>query len=194
MSKDSSKSGEGALYEPIKNHLTRVLGYYIEKDKKPHFQGRPFEFEDNPYLEITASGKISETLQKEFDDETFLILRSEGKAPDIMGFVKRKESEPRELITVEIKNQPIMLKHIFQAQLYQVIFNSTLGFLISPKGITERRVRFITSSTGKFIRGRIIILQFNDNIYGKPSFTCNKRLRDVVPESLRKYFELSDKK
>ncbi len=194
MSKDSSKSGEGALYEPIKKHLARVLGYYIEKDKKPRFQSRPFEFEDNPYLEIAASGKISETLKKEFDDETFLTLGSEGKFPDIMGFVKRKESGPKELITVEIKNQPIKLMHIFQAQLYQVIFNSTLGFLISPKGITEERVRFITSPTGKFIRGRVIILQFNDNIYGKPIFECNPRLRDVVPESLRKHFELSDKK
>lgn len=111
-----------------------------------------------------------------------------------MGFVKRKESEPRELITVEIKNEPIKLMHIFQAQLYQVMFHSTLGFLISSKGITEERVRFITSPTGKFIRGRVIILQFNDNIYGTPTFECNPRLRDVVPESLRKYFELSDKK
>jgi len=194
MSKDSSESGEKALYEPIKNSLSRLLGYYIEKDKKPRFQRRPFEFEDNPHLEITASGEISERLKREFDNETFLILGSEGKFPDIMGFIKRKESGDRELITVEVKNQPIELMHIFQAQLYQVIFHSTLGFLISPKGITERRVRFITSPTGKFIRGRVIILQFNGNVYDKPTFECNPRLRDVVPKSLRKYFELSDKK
>ena len=194
MLKDSSESGEKALYEPIRKHLSRVLGYYIEKGKKPRLQSRPFEFEENPHLEITANGKISERLKREFDDETFLILGSEGKFPDIMGFIKRKESEPRELITVEIKNQPIELMHVFQAQLYQVMFHSTLGFLISPKGITERRVRFITSPTGKFIRGQVIILQFNDDLYGTPTFECNPRLRDVVPESLRKYFESSDKK
>lgn len=82
MSKDSSKSGEHALYEPIKKNLTTVIGsYYIEKDKKPRFQGRPFEFEPNPRLEITAFGKIPEPLKREFDDETFLTLGSEGKFP-----------------------------------------------------------------------------------------------------------------
>ena len=186
---------EDILYEPIRKNLTTVLAsYYIEKEKKPRFQSRPFEFELNPRLEITANGKISETLKREFDDYTFLVLRSEGKHPDIMGFIKRKKSRPRELITVEIKNQPIQLMHIFQARLYQEIFQSNLSFLISPKGITEERVRFIISPNGRFIRGKVIILQFNDNIYGKSTFECHPKLRDVVPESLRKYFELSDKK
>ncbi|KXH76887.1 MAG: hypothetical protein AM326_06335 [Candidatus Thorarchaeota archaeon SMTZ-45] len=186
---------EDILYEPIRKNLATVLAsYYIEKEKKPRFQSSPFEFEDNPRLEITANGKISETLKGEFNDYTFLVLRSEGKHPDIMGFIRRKRSEPRELITVEIKNQPIKLMHIFQAHLYQEIFQSNLSFLVSPKGIPEERVRFITSPNGRFIRGKVIILQFNDNIYGKSTFECHPKLRDVVPESLRKYFELSDKK
>lgn len=192
---DSSESGEKALYEPIRKHLQTILGaWYIEKDKKPHVQSRPFEFEANPYLEITASGKISETLKKEFSDETFYILVSEGKFPDIMGFVRRKESNPRELITVEVKNRPIKLMDIFQAQLYQVMFKATLGFLISPKGITEERVRFVVSPNGRLIMGKIIICQYNENSYGRGTLECNPRLRDVVPESLRKYFETSDRK
>ena len=194
MSDNFTESGEKAFYEPIMKDLKTVIGgWYIEKEKKYIAQSRPNEFEENPRLEITASGRISETLMKEFDDETFLALGSEGKYPDIMGFVRRKKSETRELITVEVKNQPIELMHIFQAQLYQVLFNAKLGFLISPKGITEKRVRFITHPTRTFIRGKVIILQYTKLASGA-AFDCNPRLRDAVPESLRRYFELRDRK
>lgn len=201
MSDSSTESGETALYEPIMRDLRTVIGgWYLEKEKKYIPQSRPNEFEENPRLEITAFRKISPTLQKEFDDETFLALGLVGKYPDIMGFVRRKASVRRELITVEVKNQPIKLMDIFQAQLYQVLFKARLGFLISPKGITEKIVRFITSSNYRFIRENVIILQYNKDHRNSTlgahvgTFECNPKLRDVVPESLRKYFEAYDKK
>jgi len=194
-SQEKAETGERALYQPIKKWLEGMIAsWYVEKEKKPRFQSRPFEFEANPYLEITASGEISPKLKKEFSDETFLILRSEGKSPDIMGFVRRKQSSPRELITVEVKNKSPSLMDVFQARLYQEMFQSTLGFLISSKGITEERVRFIASEKGRFIRGKVIILQFSEVGYDTPIFDCNPRLRDVVPESLRKLFDSQDKR
>jgi hypothetical protein len=192
---ESSESGEKGLYEPIKEHLRSIFGsYYVEKEKKPQFQSRPFEYEDNPYLEITASGSFSETLKRVFSDNTFLVLKSEGKAPDIMGFVRRNLSSPKELITIEVKDRPIKLIDIFQARLYQEMFKSAFGMLISSKGIIEERVRFVTSEEGKFIRGKVIILQYNKNPYGRGIFEIHPRFKNELPESLRKYFELSERK
>ena len=187
--KGSSKSGEEELYEPIKKHLQTILtSYYVEEHHPP--PTRPFQYEDNPYLEITAKRGISETLKREFSDETFYILSAEGKNPDIMGFVRKKPSSPKELITVEVKDKTIKLMDIFQARLYQEVFKSTLGFLISSRGITEERVRFVTSKSGEFIRGKVIILKYNRSPYGRGIFEINPRLMNDLPESLKKYFEL----
>jgi hypothetical protein len=188
--KDSSKSGEKKLYEPIKNHLQTILrSYYVEKGHPP--PTRPFQYEDNPYLEITAKRRISETLKREFSNETFYILSAEDKIPDIMGFVRKTPSSPKELITVEVKDKTIKLMDIFQARLYQEVFKSTLGFLISSEDITEERVRFVTSKNGEFIRGKVIILKYNGDSYGKAFFEINPRLMNALPESIKKYFELS---
>lgn len=184
----SSESGEKELYEPIKKHLQSILlSYYVEEKNPP--PTRPFQYEDNPYLEITDRG-ISETLKREFSDETFYILSAEDKTPDIMGFVRKKLSSPKELITVEVKDKTIKLMDIFQARLYQEVFKSTLGFLISSKGITEERVRFVTSKNGEFIRGKVIILKYNKFPYGRGIFEINPRLMNDLPEPLKKYFEL----
>jgi len=189
----SSKSGEKELYEPIKNDLKTLLGSYCIEEAYPP-QSRPFQYEDNPYLEITAEKRtISETLKKEFSDETFYILSAEEKIPDIMGFMRRKLSSPRELITVEVKAKPIKLMDIFQARLYQEVFKSTLSFLISSKGIPEEKVRFVTSKNGEFIKGKVIILQYNGHSYGKGIFEINPRLFNDLPESLKKYFKLQEK-
>jgi len=179
---------EKELYEPIKKHLQAVLqNYYVEEQNPP--QTRPFQYEDNPYLEITAKTGISEILKKEFSDETFYILGAEGKTPDIMGFVRKRLSSPKELITVEVKDRTIKLMDIFQARLYQEVFKSTLGFLISSKGIAEERVRFVTSKNGEFIRGKVIILKYNRHPYRRGIFEINPRLINDLPKPLKKYFE-----
>lgn len=180
---------EQDLYEPIKKHLgTIISSYYVEKHNPPPTS--PFQYEDNPYLEITAKRGISETLKREFSDETFFILGAEGKTPDIMGFVRKTPSSPKELITIEVKNRTIKLMDIFQARLYQEVFQSTLGFLISSKGITEQRVRFVTSETGKFIRGNVIILKYNHNPYGRKMFEINPRLTYNLPEQFKEIFSI----
>lgn len=142
------------------------------------------------YLEITARRRISETLKREFSDETFYILSAEDKTPDIMGFVRKKLSSPKELITVEVKDKPIKLMDIFQARLYQEVFKSALGFLISSSGIPEEKVRFVTSKNGEFIRGKVIILKYNKKwIDGRGIFEINPRLMNDLPEPFKKYFE-----
>jgi len=189
----SSKSGEKELYEPIKNHLKTLLGSYCIEEAYPP-QSRPFQYQDNPYLEITAGKRtISETLKKEFSNETFYVLSAEEKIPDIMGFMRRKLSSPRELITVEVKDKPVRLMDIFQARLYQEVFKSTLSFLISSKEIPEEKVRFVTSRSGEFIKGKVIILQYNGNSYGKNIFEINPRFLNDLPESLKKYFKSGEK-
>jgi len=183
----SSEAKEKELYEPIKNHLKTILGsYYVEEHNPP--PTRPFQYENNPYLEITEK-RISETLKREFSNETFYILSAEHKNPDIMGFVRKRPTSPKELITVEVKNKTIELKDVFQARLYQEVFKSTLSFLIASEDITEERVRFVTSKDGEFIRGKVIILKYNRNPYGRGIFEINPRLMDNLPESLKKYFK-----
>lgn len=76
---DSSESGEKELFEPIKNHLQTILASWYVEEHPP--STRPFQYEDNPYLEITAKSGISETLKREFSDETFYILSAEDKYP-----------------------------------------------------------------------------------------------------------------
>lgn len=190
---DPSESGEKELYEPIKEHLKTILASYCIEEAYPPAT-RPFQYEDNPYLEITAKKRrIPETLKKEFSDETFYILSAEEKIPDIMGFMRKKISSPRELITVEVKDKLIKLMDIFQARLYQEVFKSTLSFLISSKGIPEEKVRFVTSKNGEFIKGKVIILQYNGNSYGRGTFEINPRLFNDLPERLKKYFELQNR-
>lgn len=190
--KKSSKPEE-ELYEPIRKDLETILSsWYVEKKYPP--ASTPFQYQDNPYLEITAKKRrISETLKREFSNETFYILSAEGKIPDIMGFIRKKISSPRELITVEIKDKPIRLMDIFQARLYQEVFKSTLSFLISPEEIPEEKVRFIISENGKFIKGKVIILQYNGDSYGRRVFEINPRLFNDLPESLKKYFKLNER-
>jgi hypothetical protein len=103
--------------------------------------------------------------------------------------VRKRPTSPKELITVEVKNKTIELKDVFQARLYQEVFKSTLSFLIASEDITEERVRFVTSKDGEFIRGKVIILKYNRNPYGRGIFEINPRLMDNLPESLKKYFK-----
>lgn len=177
---------EKELYEPIKNVLERAFSNYVEE--RP-MMGAPFSYKKNPYLEITANKKrFSEILKKEFDDTTFRILSAERNAPDIMGFVQKKPSSKKELITVEVKPKPITLLHILQARLYQDIFKATFGLLISPKGIIEEKARFVLDTDiGRNVRGEVIIAQLNEYLYGRPLLEINPRFKNSVPEPFKRF-------
>ena len=158
--KSKRKQEEEKLYEPIKNELESIFTRYVEKDKKQTYQSAPLpspEYRD-VYLEITAKRHISDILKRQFDTDALYKMKVEEFYPDIMGFVRKEPSSPKELITVEVKSVPIKIKHIERAKTYQHIFNATYGLLVSSKGIPEEIRRFV--SNRPTIRGNLIIAQF----------------------------------
>jgi len=169
-----SKSGkrEEQLYEPILDALRMIFEKYVEKEleAKKKVMGEP---EQPPFvalaerlvgvsmyvhLEITAKGHFSETLKEQLDDRALSILRVEKFSPDIMGFVQKGPTSSKELITVEVKAEPITLKSISRAKLYQDIFKATYGLLISTERISEEIRRFILDRSA--IKGNLIIAQY----------------------------------
>jgi hypothetical protein len=120
---------EEKLYEPIVSFLKIMFGKYVEKDveaEKKLQRDTLSSPDENLYLEITANGRFSEFLKEQLDDRALGIINVERFSPDIMGFVQRTKSSRKELITVEVKAQPITLKSISRAKLYQDIFQSRL--------------------------------------------------------------------
>ena len=190
----SGKSGantEESLYEPIRDVLMDVFRNYLISDKKPHYQTAPYVHEkERLYLEITGKKrKFNEKLKKGFDDETLNIINSEGKFPDITGYVKRKQNSKKELITVEIKKGSIKLRNVIQARFYQEIFRAKFGLLISSEGITEERVRFLLyKKIGKRIRGDVIIIRYFKNFHKKGRWIeIHPRFKNKVPDIFKKY-------
>lgn len=180
--------GEERLYEPIRDFLRNIFAQYIEKPRKPQYQNAlSYEREENPYLEIVGDRRrFSENLKREFDDTTLHMINSEGIFPDIVGYVRKKTSNPKEIIVVEIKDEPIKLRHIEQARFYQEIFNASFGLLISSKGFPEEKVRFVTNRD--IIRGKVIIAHYHENPYQRYSFfNIHPRLKDSVPEIFKKF-------
>jgi hypothetical protein len=189
---------EEELYQPVKTLLETVFRSYVEEGP---YQRAPFPRKENLYLEITANKKrFSGILKREFDDETFRIFSVERSVPDIMGFVQKRPakkhvwsaSKKRELITVEVKTLPITFLNILQAKLYQDIFRSTFGLLISPKGIIEEKVRFVLDTKiGRKIRGKVIIAQVTEEPaaqYGHfTSLKINPKFKNSVPEPFKRF-------
>jgi hypothetical protein len=186
VSEKAEPKRESRLYEPIKGVLRNVFVGYLEKPKKPQYQGAPFSQDENPYLEIIGGKRdFSEKLKREFDTLTLQMIYNEGIYPDLIGYVQKKSSSPKEIIVVEIKDEPIKLRHIEQARFYKEIFNASFGLLISSKGIPEEKVRFVKHR--EIIRGEVIIVQYNENPntrYGL--MNINPRFKDSVPEFFRK--------
>jgi len=73
--------------------------------------------------------------------------------------MRRKPSSPKELITVKVKRTPIKIMGISQAKLHQDIFKASFSLLISPKEISEEKVRFVLDRD-VIRRGQVIILYF----------------------------------
>lgn len=193
MSSEKPKPrGEERLYKPIKDLLQSIFAsWYIEPEKR--YQSAPFEHEENPYLRVIGRKKrFPETLEKEFDTETLNIVSDEGKFPDIVGYVQKKRKSQKEIITVEVKDKPIKLKHIAQAKFYQDIFNAAFGLLISSEGIPERKVRYVLETKGgRAIRGKVIIAQVTEKPaaqYGYfTSLEINSKFKDSVPEPFKRF-------
>jgi hypothetical protein len=182
--------GEERLYEPIRNLLRNIFAnYYVEKPRKPQYQNAlSYEREENPYLEIIGKKKsFSQALKREFNTNTLLLINSEGSFPDLVGYVRKKPSNPtKEIVVVEIKDKPVKLIDIFQARLYQEIFSPTFCFLISSEEIPEERIRFVEKRD--FIRGEVIIAQYHENPYQKYGFfNIHPIFKNSVPEAFKKF-------
>lgn len=185
---DKKTKREERLYEPIRQLLFDIFScHYIEKPKKYQFQTAPYKGEENPYLEIVGKKRrFSETLKRQFTTNTLLLINSEGSFPDIVGYVQKKPSNPIEIIVAEIKDKPIKLMDIFQARLYQEIFNPSLCFLISSEDIVEERMRFVRDR--EFIRGKVIVAQYHENPYQKFGFfNIHPIFKANVPEAFKKF-------
>lgn len=171
------KQGERKLYDPIMKALRSIFLFRYAENKKK-LMVEPIDFR-NPHLEITANGKFSETLKREFDDRTLSILSTERLCPDIMGFVQKESSSPKELITVEVKAPPIRIVDVSKAKLYQDIFNATFSLVVSPKGIPEEKLRLVLDKDA--IRGKVIIakfVQYGNNL-GTGVFQIHPKLTNV---------------
>ena len=162
---------EEQLYEPVKNALQREFEKYVGYGGKV-------------YLEITAKGRFSEELKEALDDRALAILRVERFSPDITGFLQKKDSTSRELVTVEIKPDKIKINHVYRAKLYADVLNARYGILISPKRIPEEIRRFIKERYSIIYRGygSLIIAQFDK---ATDEFKFDKKLYSTIPEPFK---------
>lgn len=171
---------EELLYEPVLNALRMVLSYnYVERE----IQHRPV-VRENPYLKITSES-IPEVLKKVLNDKAIQILSVENVRalrPDIMGFVKKKSSSPKELITVEVKATPIKIRDVLQAKFYQDVFSPTFNLLVSPKGIPERKLRCVLDMDD--IRGKTIIAKLVKHPMDY-LFEIDQRFEDHIPTAFK---------
>jgi len=194
--KPKQKRDEERLYEPIREFLQiRFARFYVEHEKRPVLQsvliGR---HEENPYLVVKGTTKrFPEILKKEFEDDTLNIITREGIFPDILGYVQKKPKNQKEIITVEVKDERIKLKHIAQAKFYQDVFNATFGLLVSSKEIPTETVRLVLNSPlGRSIREKVIIAQAVEKRWGAQYadrrlmvLEIDSRFKDSVPEPFK---------
>lgn len=175
---------EERLYEPIRNALESILGHYVSKDKPFPSMREPRVFPDKDvHFEVTANakGRFSDVLERELDDDALYILKIEKVSPDIMGFVRRKSSS-KETMTIEVKDDPLKIKHFAQAKFYQDVFNATYGLLMSSKAIPERIIRFALRRSD--IRGKLILVQYLEPLH---LFRIPPDFEPHVPDLLRQF-------
>jgi len=159
---------EESLYEPIKNALQTQLEKFVGSEGKVH-------------LEITAKGHLSEELKEALDDKALSILRVEKISPDIVGFLQKKDSSSKDLVTVEIKPDRIKISHIWRARLYAEVLNARYGIIISPKKIQEEIRRFLKERFYITSRnyGSLLIAQFDKE---RNQFKFDEKLYSTIPE------------
>jgi hypothetical protein len=174
---------ESRLYFPLCQTLKQIFDrYYVADsyaiDRKTGFQRGPINAIQNPHLEITAYGKFTDKLQSKFSYYLFQKLHAEKFHPDLMGFVKKKPSSNEEFITAEIKKGTLRIRDILQAKLYEDIFDARFSFAISPKGISQEKLKVILEHD-EAIRGKVIIAQCSGN---GSSIRINPLLKNHIPK------------
>ena len=166
------KTKEEKLYEPIKSALQKVLEEYVG-------------IEGKVYLEITAKGSFSDDLKEVFDKPLLAILRVEKFPPDITGFIQKKDSSRKELVTVEIKPDRIRINHIYRAKMYADVFDAKYGLIVSPKRLQEEIRRFVKEDRYAMLQrynGTFIIAQFDK---ANNKFKFDKKLYTAIPEPFK---------
>jgi hypothetical protein len=187
MSEKKPKLKEEELYFPILNMLKEMFDrFYVAESyvyARNGLQKAPTSGITNPHLIITAHGDFSEELQRVFDTDLFAALYAEKLKPDIMGFVRKKESDKPEIITVEVKAGELKIRDVLQAKMYSDIFKATFAFIISPKGISIPKLRTIMKHD-KELRGNVLIASYDPFDQWKP-FRIYEELKPFVPKELQ---------
>lgn len=109
---------ESDLYEPIKNELENLLQSYGCSDM---------------HIEITGTNSFSNYLIVKFGE--VLTLLEKSFSPDLSGTYK-KTSEKK--IVVEIKENAITIRDIYQTITYFELIDADIGILVAPEEIPTR--------------------------------------------------------
>lgn len=149
----SSKS-EKDLYEPIRRELEER-----------------FSVSGRVHLEVSADGRISETVKEKLDDVCLHIINFERLKPDIIGFLRTDTKTGRgagyyhdDMIITEVKNEQIGITDIIQTKAYAEVFAAQHTFLVSSKPIPEEIKRFVKMKPGLLYvvgYGEIRLVQFD---------------------------------
>lgn len=182
----SGKVKEEELYYELLQNLKEFFDrWYVAESyafSREGWMRAPTTSITNPHLEITAHGKFSELLQNNFDYYLFQTLKAEKLHPDIMGYVDKKDAKTRAFITVEVKKDPLTIRNILQAKLYENIFNAKFSFAISPKGISIEKLKVILKHD-KDLRGNVMIGQCSN---GGRSIRLYPDLSNYVPKEFQR--------
>jgi hypothetical protein len=153
---------ETDLYSPLQQSLKEIFDrLYVDEPysySREGYQRGPTSGITNPHLEITAYGKFSDKIQREFDYYMFQTLKAERLQPDIMGYVDKKGKKTRAFITVEVKKGSLRIRDILQAKLYESIFNAKFSFAFSPKGMAMEKLKVVLKHDNA-LRGNVLIGQ-----------------------------------
>lgn len=170
--KSPLKAEEERLYDPIKKSLERDFGKLGEC-----------------YLEKTGDVRyFSEELKRMFETREVLhILRVEKFCPDLTGFLRRKDSRSKEIITVEVKLRNLRIKDINQARLYGEVLRAKHCLLVSPYDIPTEIEQFVKNNTAIISSNlstfnRVTILKFDE---ARGEFTLDRELYSSPPEPFK---------
>jgi len=133
-----SSKFEKELYEPVRRELAER-----------------FSVSGKAYLEVSADGRISETVKEKLDDVCLHIINFERLKPDIIGFLRTETKTGRgvgyyhdDMIIAEVKNEQIGITDIIQTKAYAEVFAAQHAFLVSSEPIPEEIKRFMKMKPG----------------------------------------------
>ncbi len=93
------------------------------------------------------------------------MLLQERMQPDLVGHVQILAGTMKRTFVVEVKNEPLKLKHIYQTKRYAEVLSVDDAFLISPEPFSFEREAFLKNNLHilSFSAGylRITVMKFN---------------------------------